>query len=187
MRVPGRTEVHRRLCRKDMESLMGTCGPVTGTRASSWGPYQGVWVVKWMVTTTRFRKKGAVVCFLLLSLFLPSHSPLCCDLSSGIQVNKCHIFQPIFTPGNVPSPSPLSCRACFCYHCSHSHPHTLKYPLIYSQSVSQQTRSVAHLLRIRLLARNYGGQHRREALVSSLCPQAAYSLMVEHGQGCSKA
>lgn len=62
-------------------------------------------------------------CFLLLSLFPPSHSPLCCDLSSGIQVNKCHIFQPIFTPGNAPSPSPLSCCSCFCYHRNRSYPH----------------------------------------------------------------
>jgi hypothetical protein len=77
------------------------------------------------------------MCFLLLFLFPPSHSPLCCDLSSGIQVNKCHIFQPIFTLGNVPSPSPLSCCSCFCYHCNHSHPHAPKYPLIYSQSATQ--------------------------------------------------
>lgn len=50
--------------------------------------------------------EGAVVCFLLLSELPPFHSPLCRDLSSGIQVNKCHIFQPIFIPGNSPSPSP---------------------------------------------------------------------------------
>lgn len=54
-------------------------------------------------------KEGTVVCFVLLFLFPSFHSPLCCDLSSRIQVNKCHIFQPIFTPGNAPSPSPLSC------------------------------------------------------------------------------
>lgn len=60
--------------------------------------------------------------FLFLSLFPAFYSPLCCDLSSGIQVNKCHIFQPIFTLGNVPSPSPLSCFSGFCYHCDCSPP-----------------------------------------------------------------
>lgn len=79
-----------------------------------------------------------LLCFLLLSLFPPFHFPLCCDLSSGIQVNKCHIFQPIFTLGNAPSPSPLSCCSCFCYHCNCSPPTLPEIPsLTPSQSLNQ--------------------------------------------------
>lgn len=115
-------EVHNQLCGEDLESMMGIWGLWWGDGYVSWlvGSCQGM--SGEMVRDRDRLHQGAVMCFLLLSLFLPSHSPLCCDLSSGIQVNKCHIFQPIFTPGNVPSPSPLCCCSCFCYHCNRSPP-----------------------------------------------------------------
>lgn len=92
--------------------------------------------------------------------FPPSHSPLCCDLSSRIQVNKCHIFQPIFTLGNAPSPSALSCCSCLCYHRSCFRPHTPWYPLTDSQSLTQSTLSSARLLRT---CGACGDEQRREA------------------------
>lgn len=135
-----------------------------------------------------------LLCFLLLSLFPPFHFPLCCDLSSGIQVNKCHIFQPIFTLGNAPSPSPLSCCSCFCYHCNCSPPTLPEIPsLTPSQSVTQSTWRSEPLPTICqapcqvLRGAGGGGEQRREAPVPRPCPQAAYSLAVEHGQGHSKA
>lgn len=124
--------------------------------------------------------------FSVALLFPPSHSPLCCDLSSGIQVNKCHIFQPIFTLGNVPSPSPLSFCSCFWYQRNHSHPHAPKHPFVYpSQPLRMLLCVPTH---VGFLARTYGEQQRRGSpLVFSPCPQDAFSLMEEQGRGCSKA
>lgn len=113
----------------------------------------------WPVAVTDRLRQGTIMCFLLLSLFPPSHSPLCCDLSSGIQVNKCHIFQPIFTLGNVPSPSPLSFCSCFWYQRNHSHPHAPKYPFVYpSQPLRMLLCVPTH---VGFLARTYGEQQRR--------------------------